>query len=365
MRALQSCDMVGRYMIEGALGKGGFGAVYKALDTKLRKTVAIKVLSDSEGAEESYTRFIHEIKSILQLHHPNIIQIFDYDLGGDTPFYAMEYLKGEDLESLLHREKRLKLSSVFNLCQQLCGALHAVHQDGIIYRDLKPQNIFLVKTHTYHFVKLLDFGLALAPDTSRVTGSGKVVGTPLFMSPEQITKPQQLTARADIYAFGMLLFHMITGEFPYTGEDRFELLRQHIMEEPQLSHPLISDEMKSFLERLLHKTPKERPENMLSVWKELRRILIREMRRQGTTSCDGIEVQKTYSIEGLPGVPLLSESHSALWQTKEFHPGENSQVATSEVDVIVPAERGVEWLIPSAKETIAKPDVSLLGSEEE
>ena len=224
----------GRYAIESQLGVGGVGAVYRATQVMLGRSVAVKLLL--EGLDPSFrARFEREAKALAGLRHPNIVAINDYGVDGDTPYLVMELLEGETLAQRLQRGP-LEPEHVLELTQQLLRALGFVHEQGLVHRDLKPGNLFLEQMPDGdERLKLLDFGLAKfiqgsgqgGQEEAAVTRAGHVVGTPAYMAPEQIAG-DGADARTDIYAVGVLLFQMLTGRVPFTGEP-VEQLKSHLV----------------------------------------------------------------------------------------------------------------------------------------
>jgi serine/threonine-protein kinase len=223
----------GRYSIESQLGVGGVGAVYRATQVMLGRSVAVKLLLD--GLDPSFrARFEREAKALAGLRHPNIVAINDYGVDHDTPYLVMELLEGETLAQRLQRGP-LEPEHVLELTQQLLRALAFVHEQGLVHRDLKPGNLFLEQLPDGdERLKLLDFGLAKfmgspqsSPDEPTVTRAGHVVGTPAYMAPEQIAG-DGADARTDTYSVGVLLFQMLTGRVPFVGEP-VEQLKAHLV----------------------------------------------------------------------------------------------------------------------------------------
>ena len=217
---------VGPYVIERLVGRGGMGEVYKARDTRLDRTVAIKVLPDGVTASpQTLTRFQREARAASALNHPNICTI--YDVGTDPPFIAMELLEGETLQQRLTRGA-MDVPALVDLALAVADALEAAHSKGIVHRDIKPANIFL----TARGPKILDFGLAKAASgptaidasgqptrsaEAQLTEPGHTLGTVSYMSPEQV-RAQPLDARTDVFSFGVVLYEMATGTRPFRGD---------------------------------------------------------------------------------------------------------------------------------------------------
>lgn len=196
------------------LGEGPLSEVYRAKDTKLGRTVALKILrSHAELDPQADTRFEREAQHTSRLEHPNITTIYEYGRFGTTSYIAMEYVEGRTLDKIV-KDQQLGFEECLRIAQQLTTALRRVHEAGIIHRDLKPANILLQDDGT---LKLLDFGIARARDESSITQHGMLVGTVLYMSPEQV-RGDHLDARSDIFSLGAVLYHVTTGRLPYPGE---------------------------------------------------------------------------------------------------------------------------------------------------
>jgi len=221
-----------RYQIIELLGRGGMGRVYRALDTKTGEEVAIKLIRP-DIAEDARTleRFVNEIKLAHRISHRNIGKM--YHLGEDKGLHyiTLEYVSGEDLKSFIRRSRRLDISTVVAIAKQICSGLSEAHDAGIVHRDLKPGNIMIDKEGN---AKILDFGIARAVGTHGVTAEGSVIGTPEYMSPEQV-EGLESDRRSDIYSFGVILFEMVTGRLPFSADTPFALAFKHQSELPP--HP--------------------------------------------------------------------------------------------------------------------------------
>ena len=210
---------LGPYEIHSHLGTGGMGEVYRATDTRLDRTVAIKVLPGHVANDPDLRqRFEREAQAASSLNHPHICTLYDIGRQDSLDFLVMEYLEGETFADRLAREP-FPLGDAVQAGLAILGALEALHRHGLIHRYIKPSNLFL----TPHGVKLLDFGLArpirpdLAPTGAKITLPGKMVGTPQYMAPEALTG-QAVDARADLFAAGALLYEMLTAKPPFMGE---------------------------------------------------------------------------------------------------------------------------------------------------
>jgi serine/threonine-protein kinase len=219
---------IGNYRVVAKLGEGGMGAVYLAEHPLIGKKVALKVMR--EGNPDAAERFFNEARAVNAIGHPNIVDILDYGVVGKSVYLIMELLVGESLAALLAREGPLPVERALPIAVQIADALAACHQKGVIHRDLKPDNVFLLANDR---VKLLDFGIAkLTSGARRETGKGMVIGTPAYMSPEQCEGRRDIDARADIYALGILTYEMVTGAVPFIGDGYGDVLNQHITRPP-------------------------------------------------------------------------------------------------------------------------------------
>ena len=210
----------GRYRLDRELGRGGMGTVYLARDTQLDRPVALKFLGSLvDGSEEYRQRFVREAKAAARVNHPNIIAIYDINASMGKAYIAMEFVEGPNLHQYVEAKGQLSPREAINLVVQACAALEAIHDAGIVHRDIKPDNILIAKGSV---VKLTDFGLAKALD-ARITGTNVVMGTPAYMSPEQ-TQDSDVDARSDIYSLGLVLHEALTGKTVFSNGD--VMLRQ-------------------------------------------------------------------------------------------------------------------------------------------
>ena len=224
---------LGGYQTVGRIGSGASGTLYRALDPRLNREVAIKVLHDSAYLDaDTAKRLEREARAVAAVDHPNVVRLFD--IANDEqgrPFLVMEYVDGETLEEKLTRDETLRPREAATLARDLALALSAAHQKSLIHRDVKPSNVLLGKPNGK--VKLTDFGLVLDEDvTTRLTRDGMIAGTPNYMSPEQIRNPHYVDHRSDVYSLGVLLYEMLTGQTPFRGVQRMTLM-QILNDEPR------------------------------------------------------------------------------------------------------------------------------------
>ena len=209
--------LMNNYLIIQELGRGGMATVYLAEDNKFDTNVAVKILNkELVNNENIRKRFLSEAKSMFRMTHPNIIKVTDLIDDGDTVAFVMEYVEGETLKEYLDRKGKLNDEEIKNLFSQMLDAVGYVHEQNLVHRDIKPSNFMLDKKGK---IKLMDFGIAKNTDANSAeytqTGTGMQMGTPMYMSPEQITETKSVTAQSDIYSLGIVLWQMVTGQKPY------------------------------------------------------------------------------------------------------------------------------------------------------
>jgi serine/threonine protein kinase/uncharacterized tellurite resistance protein B-like protein len=263
-----------RYRILGALGIGGMGAVYLAEHVILGKRVAIKVLKPDLGNDSTLVeRFFREARATAAIQHENIVDILDFGQTAHHAYFAMEALEGCELADLIGNGRTMGWERAKPIIVQIARALAAAHRMGIVHRDMKPGNVFLIrKGSAYDFIKVLDFGIAKIDDGVNLTRAGMVFGTAAYMAPEQASGGE-IDGRADIYALACIVFEMLTGRVPFPGDNFMKVLGQHIIETPpRLSAvaqlpmpPAIIDALEAVLAKMLAKLPDERFANMAEV----------------------------------------------------------------------------------------------------
>ena len=219
--------LAGRYEILSVLGEGGMGAVYKAKDRELNRTVALKVIRPELARNSAIVeRFKHELRLSHQVTHKNVIRIYDLGEGEGVKFITMEFIDGQDLRSLIREKQKFSPEEAVETMRQVCQALDAAHSVGVIHRDLKPQNII---RDTNGRVLVMDFGLARTIGGDGMTQSGALVGTMEYMSPEQALG-QELDQRSDLFALGLIFYELLTGKMPFHAESAIASLLKRTQE---------------------------------------------------------------------------------------------------------------------------------------
>jgi serine/threonine-protein kinase len=255
--------LANRYKIDKLLGRGGMGAVFRAHDEVLGEDVALKVISSAWAGDERdmIDRFRREASAARKVSSPNVIRI--HDLGeapGGLLYISMEYFPGSTLGDVISKRGSLDTTEGRDMLRQICDGLHAAHSAGVIHRDLKPQNVLVGERNS---VKIIDFGLAKASFMSGMTATGLIMGTPHYMSPEQI-RGKAVDARSDIYALGALTYHAVTGRPPFDGDNAIAIGFAHCTEPavaPKQLRPKLSDELNDAIMTALAKEPRDRPQS--------------------------------------------------------------------------------------------------------
>jgi len=267
---LVGTTLSGRYLVTRKVGQGGMGAVYEATHTLIGKRVAVKVLLEKYAQREAIVRRLkQEAQLASSIGNEHIIDITDIGQTDDgRTFVVMEFLEGESLAECLARETKLPEQRILHIMSQAAGALAAAHDKGIVHRDIKPENLFLLRRKDTDFVKVVDFGISKSlratgeeEETTRLTQTGMVLGTPLYMSPEQARGDEQLDHRVDIYALGVIMYEAATGRVPFVGSNYLSVISQVLNEEPQPlreQRPELSEEFEAIVMKAMAKDVNER-----------------------------------------------------------------------------------------------------------
>ena len=248
----------GRYEIIEEIGRGGMGRVYRAYDRQLKEDVALKLLKpEISFNEKAVERFRNELKFARRIAHPRVCRMYDLGESGLAHYLTMEYVEGEDLKAFIRRSDHLTTAKALDIGRQIAEGLEEAHRLGVVHRDLKPQNVMIDREGK---AKIMDFGLARISETEGLTGSGLMLGTPEYMSPEQVDL-KDVDGRVDIYALGIILYEMVTGHVPFKGETPLAVALKQKNEKARdvrESNPLVPDTLISVILKCLEKDPGHR-----------------------------------------------------------------------------------------------------------
>ncbi len=332
---------IGRYEVVERVGRGGMGAVYLGRDTVLEREVAIKVMSADFAADEtSRPRFYREARAAAKLQHRNIVTIFEFGEEDDTPFIVMEFLRGQDLAKRMRAEPPLTLEQKVDIIAELCTGLHFAHEQGVIHRDVKPANIWLVPDGS---VKLLDFGIAKF-SSSTMTRQGSVLGSISYMPPEQISG-LEVDGRADVFSAGVVLFELLTGKKPFAGESPTAVLARIMDDEPARIQDLPPDLPKPLVAAVLKALQKDREKryrHAADFGADLRLVRSAVVASTGPIAADVDQLETMVVDPSRSGSIDSSRSHLA---------GSISVQRTVTIDeppAAAPPTRRLGWLVPVA-----------------
>src|SRR6266478_2183694 len=272
MAAAPELKALGRYNIERVLGKGAMGVVYEGVDPRLGRRVAIKTILkshlDEDTAKDYSMRFVREAKAVARLNHPNIVQVYDFGQEGNVAYLVMEFIKGKELKAFFDANERFDVKEAVRIMGELCDALEFAHNAGIIHRDIKPANVMLDGQAR---TKLTDFGVARVQDSNKTsverTQAGTMVGTPAYMSPEQITGGN-IDKRSDVFSAGIILYQFLCGEKPFTGSGAWTIAKKIIQEEPPLPSSL-NNAITPIFDAVVNKALSKNPDTRFQSAREL------------------------------------------------------------------------------------------------
>src|SRR5882672_6556520 len=316
---------LGRYNIERTLGKGAMGVVYEGIDPRLGRRVAIKTILkshlDEDTAKDYSMRFVREAQAVARLNHPNIVQVYDFGEEGDIAYLVMEFIKGKELKTFFDANERFDLKEAVRIMCELCDALDFAHNAGIIHRDIKPANVMLDGQAR---TKLTDFGVARVQDSDKTvekTQAGTMVGTPAYMSPEQITGVN-IDRRSDVFSAGIILYQFLTGEKPFTGSGAWTIAKKIMQEEPLLPSSLnnaITPPFDAVVNKALAKNPNQRFQSARDLAVALKRAL------EGKPEEDDDKTVAGVMHETAPGAPKA--------QAAAADDSKGSRASTQEVEL--------------------------------
>jgi serine/threonine-protein kinase len=305
-------NSIGKYQIQGEIGRGGFGTVYRAWDPTVHRSVAIKVLT-VQGDDDLLTRFRNEAAAAGNLHHRNIVTIHDFGEHNGTPYMVMQLLEGQTLQELMASAQPLTLLQKMNIMGQVADGLYHAHLHGIVHRDVKPPNIMVLPDET---VQIMDFGIArLTASASRQTRTGFVIGTVLYMAPEQFLPNKVVDHRADIWAYGVIYYQFLAGRHPFAAAEETSVLYQVAHVDPPAISSLVPDcppALEDVINRLLAKEPELRYSSLRDVQFDLQPVLVDLKREQAA--------QLLKSAKQFAGEERLEEAQAAAQHTLELDP---------------------------------------------
>ena len=262
-----------RYQIIKTIGEGGMANVYLAYDTILDRNVAVKVLRGDLATDEKFVRrFQREALSASSLSHPNIVEVYDVGEDNGSYYIVMEYIEGKQLKQLLKKRGKLTVSEVVDIMMQVTDGMSVAHDAYIIHRDIKPQNIMIEDNG---MVKITDFGIAMAMNSTQMTQTNSVMGSVHYLPPEQ-ANGKTATLQSDIYSMGILMYELLTGTLPYKGDNAVEIALKHLKETfPSIREilPELPQSVENIIIRTTAKNPKNRYKDAREMHSDLKRCL--------------------------------------------------------------------------------------------
>lgn len=304
---MEQPTMLGKYAVEGELGRGAMGIVYRGHDPDLDREVALKTfrkdtLDKSESAE-LLERFKREAKAGGRLQHPNIVSIYDYGEANDVAYIAMEIIQGQELKELFDQNQRFAPKDAVRLMGQLLDALEYAHRHGVVHRDIKPANLILMPDGT---LKITDFGIARL-ESSTLTQAGTVLGTPTYMSPEQFMG-QTVDGRSDLFSAGVILYQFLTGEKPFAGSSITTIMHKVLKEEP-LKPSELNVQVPPAFDAVVKKALAKRPDDRFQSAAEFRAALMAAVE----TPAAAPEAETTAVNLAVPPVAAAAKQPAKLW----------------------------------------------------
>jgi hypothetical protein len=347
MTVPQKLEKIGRYQVLEKVGKGGMGVLYRGFDPVLDREVAIKLMHAdfSEDTEQMRPRFYREARAAAKLNHRNIVTIFEFAEESNVPYIVMEFLKGTPLGARIHAQPSLTIDDKLNVVAQLCDGLAYAHEQGVVHRDVKPDNVFLLEDGS---VKLLDFGIAKLT-TSTLTRQGDVLGSASYMSPEQVGGSDSVDGRADIFSTGVVLYELLSGHKPFEADSPTAVIVKILKDEPTpietfatgLPADLVAAVMKA-----LSKDPAERFPTADALGRELQNIRKNLKPSQSTVPLDETRFASTM---------VMKQLHEDIQKAKAGAIGAGTRTATSVTSAATRLAPGADeapakksWAVPAA-----------------
>ena len=312
MSPLVGTQLSGRYRLDAQIGAGGMSTVYRAFDTTLERTVAVKLMhreiaSDSAQLE----RFRREARAVAQFSHPHIVGVIDAGEDDHRPYIVFEYVEGETLKDRIRRCGRLQIDEALAYAIEIARALHAAHSRGIVHRDIKPQNVLIDEEGS---AKVTDFGIARSLDEEGLTADGRVLGTTDYVSPEQALG-HAVNGQSDIYSLGVVLYEMLIGDVPFHGENQVAVAMKHVREDipdVQMLRPETSASVAAVLDRMTCKALEKRYTDAETLLYDLEDSLAIEAARSGRATGEATAVLRTLPGDARRRVPLRART-SMRW----------------------------------------------------
>ncbi len=342
--------IAGKYVVEALVGQGAMGAVYKVRQIALGTTLALKILHGHLASDPMFAaRFLREAQAASRIDHPSSMRVVDFGEESDGLLYiAMEYVDGRTLAKIIEDEAPLRVSRIVDIASQALAALAVAHDLGVIHRDLKPENIMVLEGkddegRVHDIVKVCDFGVAKLLESEarlpNVTAKGLVVGTPEYMSPEQACG-EELDTRSDIYAMGVLLFHLMTGKVPFDSSTPFGTAFMHVNDEPtrpRLLNPRVDVRLEKICLKAMRKKPEDRYASARELRSELRALLNDDPATKAPSSSgllQQIDARPRRSGFGVAAVALaVGVVACGIFYRRSKAADENMQVAVNSLNV--------------------------------
>src|SRR6185503_19128264 len=329
--------LASKYLIEKLIKRGGMGSVYLGKHILMDKTVAIKVLRPSLAMDDDVVRrFSREAKAASRISHPHAVSVTDFgESENGVVFLVMEYLDGQTLKEIIKSEGQMGLNRAVEIIRQVSGALDAAHEQGVVHRDLKSDNIMLSQTNGGDWAKVLDFGIAKIQQTETpdadITAANLVIGTPQYMSPEQCSQSTTIDARSDIYSLGIIIYEMLAGQLPFTGESPTVIMMKQVQDPP----PSILDvrpDLPATISALISKSLAKQPADRFQKAGELLAAL-----SQAFASDEAQEVAAPATVPNVPVAAVDDEDEVTIVHAPESVPPAAPPVFASAAEEVVAA----------------------------
>ncbi|QDX95107.1 Stk1 family PASTA domain-containing Ser/Thr kinase [Brevibacillus laterosporus] len=327
---MQGQRLGGRYQLEEVIGGGGMAIVYKARDLVLNRIVAVKLLRPQFGTDEDFVeRFRREAQAVASLSHHNIVNVYDVGQDDNIHYMVMEYIEGSTLKEIITSQGGMLMSESVRIAMQVCDALEHAHQNQIIHRDIKPHNIMI---GTNGRVKVTDFGIARAVTSQTITQTGSVLGSVHYFSPEQ-ARGGITAEKSDIYSLGIVLYEMVTGSLPFSGDSPITVALKHLQDplpEPRKINPAIPQSLENVIIRALAKDPFQRYKSARDMYEDLETCLSTERRHEAKlTFASDINDEETRVISAITP-EMLEKTKQNSYQPRTYPTRTPQKVASTE-----------------------------------